>query len=497
MMDEIVTRTFDLDTPLRLPGDTVMVVPERRLHVAATTEGAPSATLATQATDAEPGSVPFALRECRTSSDIVDKVLVVSNASATFLVVNKDLTKGIRALLNKETPRQALATLQRTYTESAFDRLRELLTHIAMRNFLEDATVTEFVPHGRHLQFYVTHDCNLRCHHCYVSAGDQDGSTRIGLSDAYRALAAFARVCPGGTVTFTGGEPLTRPDIFSLLDRARSLGLKRELYTNGLLISNANVSALAQRLDLLQISLDGATAAVHDSIRGEGTFRRVVNAIRVVDSHSRDLTTFKYRLAFTLMPVNAEDVRLHLGSLLHRLDLKGNREITIGSANNLGRADGNTECYSNGEDMQATEVCVLHSLASQGLSILPLIEPNRLQRTCGMGGVIGLGPDGSLYPCSITAQPPIGNIKDRDVRSKMRRVRQFVESTNVDRLDGCRDCDIRYLCGGICRIRNLLKGGDYTNCTCPSGYSQFQVRAAIRRYRTFEIVANLAGSRTN
>jgi radical SAM protein len=81
----------------------------------------------------------------------------------------------------------------------------------------------------------------------------------------------------------TGGDPLARTDLFDLIDEARKLGI-------GVSVTPAATSALTRdvlvrlkehSVEGLGLSLDGSTAASHDSIRGvPGTFDRTIQAMR-------------------------------------------------------------------------------------------------------------------------------------------------------------------------------------------------------------------------
>jgi MoaA/NifB/PqqE/SkfB family radical SAM enzyme len=53
----------------------------------------------------------------------------------------------------------------------------------------------------------------------------------------------------------------------------------------------------------LNVSLDGATAATNDAIRGAGTFDRVLERIEVLARHAR------FTLAFTIMRSNLDEIR--------------------------------------------------------------------------------------------------------------------------------------------------------------------------------------------
>lgn len=78
-------------------------------------------------------------------------------------------------------------------------------------------------------------------------------------------------------VSFTGGEPLLRPDVGRLLWEARRRGLFVNLNTNGF--------RLAERLDevvqadSITVSFDGPEAMM-DQLRGPGAYRRAVDGIR-------------------------------------------------------------------------------------------------------------------------------------------------------------------------------------------------------------------------
>jgi putative heme d1 biosynthesis radical SAM protein NirJ1 len=135
-----------------------------------------------------------------------------------------------------------------------------------------------------------TRACNLRCVHCYASAGQ-------GRAEAPGALPALAReldTAEGKTlldglaafnvpvILFSGGEPLLRPDFFELAGYAADLGLRSTISTNGTLIT----PEVARRfrsigVGYVGVSLDGAGGAVNDRFRGQpGAFEAALAGIR-------------------------------------------------------------------------------------------------------------------------------------------------------------------------------------------------------------------------
>lgn len=77
---------------------------------------------------------------------------------------------------------------------------------------------------------------------------------------------------------FTGGEPFARPDLFELIRFVtEDKGSELVVMTNATMLSGERLKRLESfdRVKLkFQVSLDGATAAVNDEIRGAGVFEK-------------------------------------------------------------------------------------------------------------------------------------------------------------------------------------------------------------------------------
>ncbi len=118
------------------------------------------------------------------------------------------------------------------------------------------------------VQIAVTNACNARCRFCsfpLVPARD------TVMADLHRLSHGLASLRRRGSyyVTFTGGEPLLYPHLLDALARARDLGLRTLLITNGALLTPGLLKELNQTgLDCLIISIDAASAARHDEHRG-------------------------------------------------------------------------------------------------------------------------------------------------------------------------------------------------------------------------------------
>jgi radical SAM protein with 4Fe4S-binding SPASM domain len=126
----------------------------------------------------------------------------------------------------------------------------------------------------------VTRTCNLRCVHCYSDSFAQKYPGELTHDEALRViddLAAF-RV---PAVLFSGGEPLTRPDLFELMGYAVGKGLRLTLSTNGTLLDEAAAKKLKELgTTYVGISLDGI-GETNDIFRGKkGAFDGAVRGMR-------------------------------------------------------------------------------------------------------------------------------------------------------------------------------------------------------------------------
>jgi radical SAM protein with 4Fe4S-binding SPASM domain len=478
----IVEKSYRLDDGIRLPDDTRLLFPQAPPQQAFVTGVAKAGC-----SDCQSGGC--ATNKTKLAEQMLGKFLAVAPSVASYIVLDKDFLPAFESIRQGKRLRETRTILARDFGEQeAAAKLQHILHHITARHFYHGAKTEEYLPTSPNMQMYVTNRCNLRCEHCYMSSGEALPQGEIGTVERLRAIRLFAKSCPGSKITFTGGEALVSPDIFDLIDCARSEGLRVELYSNGLTIKN---SVFAERIvkvvDELQISIDGATAAVNDAIRGRGTFNGIVRGIKLIDAARVKLQarSFKLRLAMTLTAANAEDIQTKLPSLIESLCLSGMPEVRIGAVNKLGRASSRPEMFSNSDDIRLMQAVIVNEFAQRGIYKLPISTTNRFSRTCGMGLSITVGADGAIYPCTITEQRPIGNVRDDNAGDVIKSVFPYMARTNVDQVAGCRDCSIRYSCGGMCRISNFFARGDMNVSACTPEYKALMVRDLISKYESY------------
>lgn len=124
---------------------------------------------------------------------------------------------------------------------------------------------------------HITRRCNLSCRQCYVDAKRSSIGPDLPTPAILRMIADLSDH-HATSIVISGGEPLLHPDIRLILEKsAKHLTIR--LLTNGTRITPDWAAFLADLPLHIQISLDGATAAVNDAIRGKGVFDRVLAAV--------------------------------------------------------------------------------------------------------------------------------------------------------------------------------------------------------------------------
>lgn len=143
----------------------------------------------------------------------------------------------------------------------------------------------DFVP--KWIAWEITRRCNLHCVHCRSSSQLAiEGHPDVPLVEAKRILDEI-RAYANPVMVLSGGEPLLRPDVFEIAAHGTSLGLRMCLATNGSLVTPDICRSIKESgIKMVSLSLDGATAEVHDDFRNQpGAFAGVMNAIRLFNEH--------------------------------------------------------------------------------------------------------------------------------------------------------------------------------------------------------------------
>ncbi len=129
----------------------------------------------------------------------------------------------------------------------------------------------------------VTRACPLACIHCRASAIPRPLPGQLTPQEGADVVEQTAAFDPKPLLVLTGGDPMQREDLLERVAQASALGLRVSVAPAatdqlGLEAFQALRQAGASSVSL---SLDGATAEVHDGIRGQpGTWHRTLQTLR-------------------------------------------------------------------------------------------------------------------------------------------------------------------------------------------------------------------------
>lgn len=151
-----------------------------------------------------------------------------------------------------------------------------------MDNFEKFANAGLVPPDGFNAPLYVmwelTSACPNRCVYCYNDSHykremELSGKQKFQIADQIIDAGVF-QIC------LTGGEPRACPEYLDLIRYLRTNGVDVGTILSGALLTKKDIQEISEFLVMVQISLDGSNAAIHDKVRDrEGSFKEAIFAI--------------------------------------------------------------------------------------------------------------------------------------------------------------------------------------------------------------------------
>jgi radical SAM protein with 4Fe4S-binding SPASM domain len=319
-----------------------------------------------------------------------------------------------------------------------------------------------------HIQWHITNLCNLHCKHCY----QEDFSNRYDLDwgglkkISNNILGTLNQWNQTVTIHLTGGEPLLKQELFPLLKDLDQSPVVEELgiITNGLLLDRKLVNELSGicKLRKIKVSLDGADAETHDSIRQKGSFEKAIRKISLIKNEHR----FETVIMFTLMKRNYKDLQSFV-RLCQELGVDGlilERFIPLGRGREV-----MDEVLQKAQWKELVET--IEDLFEIGFEESPLFpyqafqihfngdEPELFGAPCIIGREgLCIMPEGTVLPCR-RFPVPIGNLLSDSLKDIWERSEILEKLSKKENLTGkCGSCGIEN-CRG-CRSLALALTGD-------------------------------------
>lgn len=319
----------------------------------------------------------------------------------------------------------------------------------------------------------ITSRCNLRCRYCYffdnpaVAYEDQPTEEWVQFFDELGR-------CGVMNVTLSGGEPLLREDLPTLIASIVRNRMRFSVLSNGGSIDDEIAALLFRsgRCDAVQVSVDGSGPKTHDLLRGKGSFEAAVRGIRTLRRHGVPTTA-----RVTIHRHNVGDLEAIARLLLHDLGLPGfstNASCCLGTCQEHAG-----EVLLDTQQWQLAMETLLRLAEEHEQRITAMAGPLYTARRwremeqarlgqkppfpnggsltgCGCASVkIAVRPDGVIVPCTMLPHLELGRINrtplvevwqtSPDLNSlRQRATKRLME------FEFCTDCDYMPYCTGEC-----------------------------------------------
>lgn len=164
------------------------------------------------------------------------------------------------------------------------------------------------IPKPLNLIIFLTYRCNLRCKYC-SSWKCLKRDKELGISDWKDIILQFKKWVGPYHLTLTGGEPLQKESIASLIKFLQNKNIRVSLLTNGSLFDKRLYKEIMDsKVYDITISLDSLKPKVHDYLSGKkGSCKTVKSNVELLKDLNRTNKT-KIYLATVINKLNLEEV---------------------------------------------------------------------------------------------------------------------------------------------------------------------------------------------
>lgn len=336
-----------------------------------------------------------------------------------------------------------------------------------------EETDKQVIPPLKQLYFYLTEGCNMACRHCWLApkrdaAGDRYPALPVELFET-----AIREAKPLGLsrVKLTGGEPLLHPRFIRLLEIIRREGLGLTIETNGLLCTPTIATEIAKSPNrFVSVSIDGADAATHESLRGvPGSFRAASQAVRNLAAAG-----IRPQVIFTVMRNNIGQV----DAIIRLAEDLGAASVKFNVLQPIARGE---KLHETHEAINITELIKIGRHVELGLAAKTKLKlffdyPQAFRAlssmagdggcgTCGILGILGILASGHYALCGIGEQVQelvFGDV-GKDMLDEIWRESAILKALREGvprRLEGiCGRCLVNKRCLGSCIAQNYYSSG--------------------------------------
>ncbi len=329
------------------------------------------------------------------------------------------------------------------------------------------------------VEIHLTHNCNLKCLHCFQSSELNSNKTKLLSTDDWERIFSQMEEANVLSIIISGGEPFMYPNANEILRELATKRLSIAILSNGLMVNSKNIDIFTNKNVSITISLDGNNESTHEYLRGKNTFAPTMRSIRLLADMKAHMA-----IAHTLHKQNFKFFEIFVNFLIS----EGIEALSVNFVEPEGRAALNKNLilsYKEESDMRKkiTEICEKYSdkimidfsSFSEKSQISGFGDGNKIFCSAGTKR-LAISSDGSVYPClyafNIDALK-VGDLKKEslmDIWTAHTDIwKQIRGGINISDIETCKSCHLNTCCAlRNCRIKyyhknnNLLSKPD--NC---------------------------------
>ncbi|WP_434356640.1 pyrroloquinoline quinone biosynthesis protein PqqE [Parasalinivibrio latis] len=313
----------------------------------------------------------------------------------------------------------------------------------------------------------LTYRCPLQCPYCSnpVNLGEPENELD---TETWLDVLEQAREMGAVQLGLSGGEPLLRKDLETIVSRARELGFYSNLITSGIGLNEKRIKALKEAgLDHIQISFQSADPDLNDAIAGKKrAFQQKKEMAGLVKEHG-----FPMVLNFVISKQNIHQIPqimelscelnadyVELATAQYYGWALENRDQLLPSLQEIETAESYVNAFRDKQDGEGPKF----------IFVTPDYYESR-PKACmsGWGSLfLNVSPEGKALPCHSAAllDLPFLNVKEHSLRHI------WFESEGFNHFRGfewmpepCRSCDDKEKDFGGCRCQAMMLTGDAHN----------------------------------
>lgn len=309
-------------------------------------------------------------------------------------------------------------------------------------------TVNEFTKgfNVKNAYIHITDRCNLKCKGCY-SEDERCNKKELSFNELTKVVSNL-KPLNLENIIISGGEPMIRKDLDKILELIKT-ELKPDnliVITNGTVHNFDMLENIAPYVDVLSVSLDTYSSDCKAFLREDKIFDRIMEFIdraKELDINLSILPTINHKNVDYINEYTKLSKKLGTNISFSLFTVKPDAE--------------NREFILTTDDFK--KIVDYYRVNEIEVEDVPLKDCLEGKCNCGTGEqLISVGTDGSLYPCHMLMEDEfkMGNLLEKDVMSLLVHNAKRKYGVEVDDMDGCKECEFKYLCGGGCRARAYL-----------------------------------------